>query len=204
MEFYKEGDHSKAICPSCKEVTCTTFRVRDADIKDGSKTFHVPSVLVAVCDKCEKTVAIPQQSYPAVAEVRLKEESSNYEVRSPRHLLDILNIAITHLDIKLTSDLPANLIKYFWARFELDATTIELLRKNLDSDLLQGNFKKPARFSTNLGPSLTDKVDALRAELKFSKTELFDATVVQVKKEILDRPIGDATREIQSALLAYG
>ena len=52
MEFYKEGEKSKAVCTNCKEVVPTTFKVQDADIRDGSDILSVPNILVSVCDKC--------------------------------------------------------------------------------------------------------------------------------------------------------
>jgi hypothetical protein len=66
MKLYKVGEKSKAVCPFCKDVQPTTFRERDVPLRSGKGT--VRDVLVAVCDKCDRVIAMPQQSAPRVAE----------------------------------------------------------------------------------------------------------------------------------------
>ncbi len=74
MEHYKLGDHSKAICENCNSVVDTTFAVRDVPFNDSVGV--ATNILVAVCNLCNETVAIPAQSVAAIAKAR-KEATSN-------------------------------------------------------------------------------------------------------------------------------
>lgn len=60
MGPHKEGKKSKAICSDCKKVVSTTFETRSLDGKRGN--FCSQSLLVSVCDSCNKIVALPHQS----------------------------------------------------------------------------------------------------------------------------------------------
>lgn len=62
-DVYQEGQNSKAICEDCGLVV-TTFKKRDVLFPESKIT--VKNILVAVCNKCNNTVGIPQQSVPAV------------------------------------------------------------------------------------------------------------------------------------------
>jgi hypothetical protein len=70
-KLYEEGEKSKAICESCKQIVDTTFASRDVPFSEGK--VEVKDILVAVCDLCDRVVAIPAQSTPAIRETRLKE-----------------------------------------------------------------------------------------------------------------------------------
>ena len=59
MHRYKERDNSKAVCENCKSLVTTTFKYRDMEIKGIGV---VKSILVAVCNNCNETIAIPNQS----------------------------------------------------------------------------------------------------------------------------------------------
>jgi hypothetical protein len=65
---FKEGSRSKAICPKCKDIVTTTFRL--ADFKYGK---HVAKhVLLGFCNLCGKLVSIPHQSVPEIKRQREK------------------------------------------------------------------------------------------------------------------------------------
>lgn len=74
MEHYNPGDHSKAICEDCNKLVDTTFVVRNVPFDDGIGV--AKNILVAVCDLCDQTVAIPAQSVATIAEARKEAESS--------------------------------------------------------------------------------------------------------------------------------
>jgi len=57
------GEKGKAICESDGRVS-TTFRYRDVPFSDGSGI--AKKILVGVCDRCGKVVAIPPQSTPSI------------------------------------------------------------------------------------------------------------------------------------------
>ena len=169
MEFYKEGEKSKAVCSTCKKVNSTTFKVRTADIRDGASFLSVPSVLVGVCDDCDTVVTVPQQSFAAVAEVKKKAEKGSLEVRLCRHELDILNNSITNMGIELTSDLVPQLLKYYIVRLRKDKKTIKRMRTNLKSDLFDGSARKTNRLSIKINVSLSLRLAEFLKEAGLTK-----------------------------------
>lgn len=73
MTRYEPGDKSRAVCENCESVVDTTFAIRDVLFNDGVGL--AKDVLVAVCDCCNDTVAIPSQSVITIAEARKLAES---------------------------------------------------------------------------------------------------------------------------------
>lgn len=68
MKAYREGDRSQGICRRCESLVDTQFKVRDYTLPESGK--RVPSLLVAVCDRCDEVVAIPAQSTPRLREAQ--------------------------------------------------------------------------------------------------------------------------------------
>lgn len=64
--MHKENDKSKAICKKCKKVVSTTFLYKKAEVRGDKSVITIPNLLVAVCDECSTTVAIPQVSFPII------------------------------------------------------------------------------------------------------------------------------------------
>lgn len=64
MVIVKDGEKSKALCEDCGDIVSTTFAYRDVPFDDGSGVAN--DILAAVCDKCDRVVALPAQSVPAV------------------------------------------------------------------------------------------------------------------------------------------
>lgn len=66
MKTYTEGEKSKAICTCelAEGVVDTTFKIRDVPLSDGTCT--VKGILVSACDVCDRVVATPPQSTPAI------------------------------------------------------------------------------------------------------------------------------------------
>ncbi len=202
MEIYKEGDKSKAICSHCKKIVPTTFQVRTAQIKDGDESYKVPNVLVGVCDVCESTVSVPQQSFTAVAEVRKKAEKESFDVRLPRHLLDILNNSIAALGVDVSADLRGQLLRLYLA--SCDEKNTSRLKENLKSDLLKGSFKRQNRLSMRMTGQLEDHIEKLIKSCKLKKTELVDSLIVDIKADLLDKKDPVRAKELRRALLAAG
>jgi hypothetical protein len=73
MAHYEPGDKSRAVCEDCESVVNTTFAIRNVPFNDGVGIAE--NILVAVCDMCNTTVAIPSQSVITIAEVRKRAES---------------------------------------------------------------------------------------------------------------------------------
>ena len=64
MSLYKAGDKSRALCPFCKSLRDTTFKVRTVPLSNGAG--EVPDLLVGVCDVCDSTMSTLQQSAPSI------------------------------------------------------------------------------------------------------------------------------------------
>src|SRR4051794_26125380 len=88
--LYKVGDKSKALCWKCEKLRDTTFKTRTVPFSSGHGL--VDNVLVSVCNVCDKTVAVPQQSIPRIKE-SIKPKRYSIEVRLPKHLMDALFLA---------------------------------------------------------------------------------------------------------------
>ena len=73
MTRYEPGDKSRAVCESCESVVNTTFAIRNVSFNDGVGIAE--NILVAVCDVCKDTVAIPSQSVVTIADARRLAES---------------------------------------------------------------------------------------------------------------------------------
>ncbi|MBN8542536.1 MAG: hypothetical protein J0L82_19255 [Deltaproteobacteria bacterium] len=200
MDFYKEGDKSKAICGHCKKIVPTTFKVRRANLKDGNATLVVPDVLIAACDECDKIAGVPQQSFAAVAEVRKKAEKASLDVRLARHHLDVLNNVLEKLGIRATPDLRSHLLRYYIA--SIDLKNLKYLTENLDSELLQGSYAKGNRLSIKINEDLKASIKAVLDKSKLTKTELVESVIVEVKDDVLDRPDKAKIEELKRSLLA--
>src|ERR1044072_1742856 len=95
MKLYEEGDKSRAICSHCKQLVSTTFARRDVPFSDGKG--EVKNILAAVCNVCDRVVAVPAQSTPAIREARQKEVRP-IEAQLPAIYLDILDLAAYMVD----------------------------------------------------------------------------------------------------------
>ncbi len=202
MEIFKEGDKSKAICEHCKKVSTTTFQVRTTQIQDGNKSLRIPDVLVAVCDKCDKVAAIPQQSFAAVAELKKKAETTNEDFRVPRHFLDILNNSISIIGLNATKDLRARIVRYYLADLDITAESIKILKRNLKSELLIGSFKRGNRLSMRFSSELEDHFAEVLESSDLNRTEVIDSVIVRIKEDILDKKDSEKIDNLKTALMA--
>jgi len=62
--MHQPGDHSRAICSHCQKIVTTTFLRRDLVLPETAQTLR--DILVAVCDECGQTVAVPASSTEAI------------------------------------------------------------------------------------------------------------------------------------------
>ena len=98
MEFFKEGDKSKAICCDCGEIVQTTMHYRDVPFDDGSAI--AKDILVGTCDQCLTVVSIPAQSTPAIAKAK-KQVQTSIETKVPAVFVDRIEwlaAALSHSD----------------------------------------------------------------------------------------------------------
>lgn len=55
---FKEGDRSRAMCPTCRTVCIQTFKKSTLKVKGIS----IPDVLMGFCNRCGNYVSLPHQS----------------------------------------------------------------------------------------------------------------------------------------------
>jgi hypothetical protein len=64
MKIYIEGEKSKAICSTCRDMCSVTFKYRVYATEHGD---IIPDVLQGFCDKCGDRLLMPPQSTPKIA-----------------------------------------------------------------------------------------------------------------------------------------
>lgn len=201
MEIFKEGDKSRGICEHCKKISETTFQVKTSTIQDGAKLLRVPDILVAVCDTCDRVTAIPQQSFAAVAEHRKKAASKSEDFRVPRHFLDILNLSISIIGLNATKDLRARIVRYYIASLNTSKEDIKHLKRNLESELLSGNFKRRDRLPMRISSELSHHFSEVIQLSRLTRTQILDSIIVRIKEDVLDRKDSTKISNLKTALM---
>lgn len=92
LKIWHQGEHSEALCATCKGWRATTFQYRPF-LLEKSKVV-VPDVLVGVCGACDETIDLPHQSMPKLKEARRK-EPSRVDARIPKELRDVIGVLAT-------------------------------------------------------------------------------------------------------------
>ena len=125
MKIYQEGDKGKAFCADCSALVSTTFLRRDVPFSDGQGL--AKHILVAACDACGQTVAVPAQSTPAISKAR-KEAAVSIEVSLPAIYLDVLDCAAFTIDHQASTDFRKTLLSFFVHKAAHDARAAKRLR----------------------------------------------------------------------------
>jgi len=194
MKLYKVGEKSKAVCESCGQLRATTFRERDVPLSSGKGM--VPSVLVAVCDHCDQTVSIPQQSVPKISEV-VRFTRHPLETRVPRHLLDALILMCYDLGFGGSESKQTVLFRFYLQRVSQTKKLSGRLEALSHSEEALG--KADARFSIKLNDELYEIFLKLEKETQLNKAELVRGIIVLMKKDILD----DKKKELRDNLKEF-
>jgi len=66
MVIHKEGDKSRAVCDTCKNIVSTTFRYAPYNYEE----LTISDILQGFCDVCGVVVSIPHQSSYKIKEFR--------------------------------------------------------------------------------------------------------------------------------------
>jgi hypothetical protein len=197
MELHKVGDKSKALCPFCKQLCTTTFEERDVPLSSGKGL--VRDVLVAVCDTCDRVVAIPQQSAPRIKEtVRFSRHS--LETRIPRHLLDA--VALACYELGFGTDCAVVLFRYYLQRVASEPRLRSRLALLSASNDAQG--RASARFSAKLNDELNAALLDLERTSRLKKADVVKGVIVQMKQDILDAKRKDVRKDVQRVLRLAG
>lgn len=91
-KFWRRGERSVALCPTCRARRETVFAYRDVPLEKSGVT--ATNVLVGVCTSCDTIASIPQQSAARLKDVR-RPPPKKTEVRISRELQDVLFMLAT-------------------------------------------------------------------------------------------------------------
>lgn len=178
MNILKEGDKKKAICEDCNSTVSMTFALRDVPFSDGSGI--VKNVLAGVCDGCNRVIAIPHQSVPAIKR-QLEKQRKSINTRVPSHMVDILSLASNELGAG--TDFSSGLIKYYIHGLSTNKISSSGLVRSLKSDLAQGRASK--RLSLK-GQHIFEETETLKSMVQInSTTDLLKSVVLKINDDIL-------------------
>ncbi|SFU81345.1 hypothetical protein [Pseudomonas sp. OV546] len=210
MTFYKEGDKSQAICEDCESVVHTTFQRRNVPFDDG--VGEVENVLVAVCDICDRVVAVPAQSTPAIKAARELAVVS-VETRLPASYLDRLDYAMNAISAAAaTKHRKMFLSVYidFLARQERAGKAVVCSWKQSDPNSHKGNVghqvivraapelrEQSKRLSLKLNAYIADELLTLQTATKLSRTELFKNMICQMQDDVVNQPKKELVEELK-------
>jgi hypothetical protein len=108
------------------------------------------------------------------------------------------------MGLNLTSDLVPQLLRLYLVDLKLNDQTFKRLKNNLKSELFLGTHKKTNRLTIKINSQVSDKVKETILKSHLNKTKLMDSLIVDVKRDILDKPSARRIDFIKRALMASG
>lgn len=190
MKLYLAGEKGRAICESDGRVS-TTYRYRDVPFSDGSGVAR--KILVGVCDRCGKVVAVPPQSTPSIRAVR-KNAQVPIEAVLPAVYLDALDLACYRIDPAATQEFRKPLLMHYLHSSSLSKSGIQrLARATRETRTYFKSARSDTdrkRLSMKVSPATSRTVERLAQATRLSKTDLIKGAIVQISKEIVgpERP----------------
>jgi len=198
MRIYHEGDRGKALCADCDQVVSTTYARRDVPFSDGRGLAR--NVLVGVCDRCGKTVAIPPQSTPAISKAR-KAATRPIEVNLPAIYMDVLDHAVQRIDGQASTDFRRALLTYFIHKAAMDARAAAVLRLSHRRAIERfpeerGTVRR--RLSMKIPRRVTEDFRKLEETTDLNTTELLKSVVFLIHQRVLEEPKPRLIGELQA------
>jgi hypothetical protein len=197
-KLYEEGEKSKAICYSCKQIVSTTFARRDVPFSDGNG--EVKDILVSVCDLCDQVVAIPAQSTPAIREARLKEVKS-IEAQLPAIYLDMLDLAAYTIDSASSTEFRKALVTLYVHRFASGEYPKERLMKAHRSAVARFKEQRGAarrRLSMKVTPRIAEDIKTLTEDTEMNQTEVLKSVIYQIQADVVEARKPALMRELSA------
>ncbi|OLL29415.1 hypothetical protein BTH42_22950 [Burkholderia sp. SRS-W-2-2016] len=186
MKLYEEGEKSNAICSHCKQLVGTTFRRRDVPFSDGRG--EVKNILAAVCDVCDRVVAVPAQSTPAIREARQKQVRP-IEAQLPAIYLDILDLAAYMVDSASSTEFRKVLMMLYLHRFASGeyprARLVKAHRAAIERFTEQRGAAR-RRLSMKVTPRIAEDVKILMHDTTLSQTDVIKAVIFQIQSDVIE------------------
>ena len=180
MKLYKQGDKSKAVCETCKDVISTTFDYRTVPFSEGSG--EVKNILVAVCDACDAVIATPPQSTPAIKNAR-ETATKSIEVKLPAPYLEILDLAAYRIDAMASTSFRKSLLTYY---IHLHYGLIKT--DNMPKRSIVKSYPKKVptkRLSLKVAPRLYDEFEYIMDATDLKTTGMIKEIVQEIEKDIV-------------------
>lgn len=210
MTFYNEGDKSQAICEDCVSVVDTTFQRRNVPFDDGYGV--VQNVLVAVCDICDRVVAVPAQSTPAIKAARELPVVS-VETRLPASYLDRLDYAMNtisaaaatkhrkmflsvYIDFLAREERAGKAVVFNWRQSDPNGHEGTIGRQGI-VELEPQPREQSKRLSLKLNPYIADELLTLQTAAQLSRTDLFKNMICQMQDDVVNQPKKELVEELK-------
>ena len=201
MRIVKEGDKGQAICEDCRKMVNLTYMLRDIPYGDEDQEIGlIKELLVGVCDECGEVIVTPPQSTPQIRDA-LTAHRKPVELRLPRHLIDILNLAATKLEAENPSAMTSFLLRYFLHFYFEHKEKRKELKKLLSHELLK-DAPASSRLSLKFGKRIYGEMTFLLKEMDLSQSELVKALIIKVHEEILSGK-SEEFEKLKSISIAY-
>lgn len=195
MKILKVGDKSKAICQDCKSLVGTTFKLRNVPFSDGSGI--VKNILAGVCDECDRVVAIPHQSTPAIKKAH-EAKRKPVEVRLPAHMIDILNLATS--EIGAETDFVPSLVKYYIHALSINEKSASTIANYLKTELASGKSEK--RLSLK-GSKILDELNLLKSLSHIDNTtDMMKSVILKIHEDLLVNKSAKPIKQLQGIMAA--
>jgi hypothetical protein len=181
MKIWRDGDESRAICPTCERRTEVVFRRRTVELEGPD--VHVPDVLVAVCKECDGIAMIPHQSTPKIRS-GIERPKEVVNVRLPGHLIDVLSLLADRWAPGARSSTAA-VLRLLLHEFGNDHAFARRVRDHLDDPLAQGLANH--ELSVRVPSHVLIAVDDMAALVGIStRTDVFRGVLATAKEDLLD------------------
>jgi hypothetical protein len=203
MKLYEEGDKSKAVCSHCKQLGSTTFQRRDVPFSDGKG--EVKNILAAVCDTCDRVVAVPAQSTPAIRETRQKEVRP-IEAQLPAIYLDILDLAAYMIDSASSTEFRKVLMMLYLHRFasgEYPRARLVNAHRSATERFQERRGAARRRLSMKVTPRIAEDLKTLMQQTTLSQTEVIKSVIYQIQTDVIETQKPALLKELGALSIIY-
>lgn len=200
MHLWKEGDCSEAVCRACEKRVTTHFEVRRYSMQESG--IEVPDVLVAVCDECDRTVAIPAQSTPKLKEARERRKAESLETKIPSHLDDVIHLLAERFATAVGAFRP-DLLRFYLGEVVSDTGFARRVKELAESDLAEGRAR--ARISLRAPEDLLEAArERARSAGISTDADLVRGIILAAKEDVLDGGAPERSLRLGGAAQAEG
>ncbi|HEX9709968.1 MAG TPA: hypothetical protein VGB42_08410 [Candidatus Thermoplasmatota archaeon] len=197
MKIWKDGDESRAICPTCERRTGIVFRRRSVELEGPD--VRVPDVLVGVCRDCQGVAMIPEQSTPRLRSA-IERPKRTMNARLPGHLIDVLSLLADRWTGGARSSAPA-LVRFLVHRFAADAALARRVKSHLGDPLAGGAGDDD--LSVRVPLHLLIAMDEMAERVGIAtRTDVLRGLLVMAKEDLLEERDPDLVRAVRQAIVA--